>query len=980
MLQKRFGPFILRTCAWALVLIFLLLFPSVKQRVDCSNSLCFQNPSILLAVAGAAADNVDALSAWPHAKSDLRPDPAVVFGNLENGFRYVLMVNHEPKDRVSMHLNIQAGSIYESDTQQGLAHFLEHLLFCGSTNFKPGEIVKYFQSIGMQFGPDANAHTGFNETVYDILLPEGTRKSLEQGLVVMKDYADGALLLPSEIDRERRVVLAEKRTRDSASYRTYVEKMKFEFPDAIISKRLPIGVENVLKKTGRPQLKDFYDTWYRPEKMILVMVGDFDADLAASLIKEKFLSLSPRAPPEPEPDLGRINHEGLNPFYHFEPETGNTEVSIEVLKRVPRKPDSLALQSSRLMAEVADRIVQNRLDALVGKPDTPFTSASISSGFFLNEIKYADITAEGNPENWEKSLGLIEQTLRKALEYGFTISELERVQKDFLADFDKAVNKASTRNSRDLAQKIIWSLNNDKVCMSPVQERDLLAPLIRTLTIKNVHDAFKETWSPGHRLVLVNGNTDLTGKDAGPEHQIISAYDRSTRVIVSSPAESKSVTFPYLAEPAEQGRIMRRSTISDLGIEQIDFENGMRLNLKKTDFKADEVMVKLTFGWGRSAEPPDQAGLAELSTMVINESGLGQLAKEEIERALAGKSTTVDFGIGEDRFYFNGKTVSAEVLLLFQMLYAHLVDPGFREDAYMLSMERLHQKYRELASSIDGAMILAGKRFLAGGDSRFGFADYEAFKRLTIEHVRSWFDASLTTADVEVSVVGDFDVEHVVKIASKYLGSLTQKQSAEVRKPSRLPEFPVNRSLKISVKTEIPKGLVVVAYPTEDLWNINRTRRFSILAEIVSDRLREKIREKLGAAYATFAYNSPSRAYPGYGVFQVMVQADPREADKVVDVVKEMMSDLAENGASQEEFRRAVAPTLTSIKDMQRKNDYWLNTVLTGSEQYPQQLEWCRTILPDYAAATKEEVSQIARRYLDNRKAATIIVKPAKEH
>jgi len=959
MLKKRFSPSISRHCAWAVILFFLLLFPSIP-----------------LSIAGAASDNVDALNEWPHEKSDLLPDPAVVFANLKNGFRYVLMVNHEPRDRVSMHLNIQAGSMNESDAQQGVAHFIEHMLFNGTTNFKPGEIVRYFQSIGMQFGPDANAHTGFNQTVYDILLPEGSRKSLEQGLVVMKDYAEGALLLPSEIDRERRVVLAEKRTRDSASYRSYVAKMKFEFPDAGISKRFPIGVEDVLKKAGRPQLKAFYDTWYQPEKMILVVVGDFDASLAAPLIKEKFSSLSPRAPPEPEPDLGNINHKGIKSFYHFEPETGNTEVSIEVLTKVPRKPDSFASQSSQLIADVADRIVQNRLDALLGKPDTPFTSASISSGNFLHEIKYANITAESNPENWEKSLGLIEQTLRQAFEYGFTTSELERVKKDFVADFDEAINKASTRNSRDLAQKIIWSLNDDKVFMSPVQERDRFAPLIKSLTIEKVHDAFKQTWLPDHRLVLVSGNTDLTGKDADSEHQIISAYDRNTRVMVSSPVESKSVMFPYLAEPAKEGRIIRRSTISDLGIVQIDFENGIRLNLKKTDFKADEVLVKLTFGSGLSAEPSDKAGLAELSTMVINESGLGTLEKEEIDRALAGKSTTVDFGIGEDRFYFNGKTVSEEILLLFQLLYAHLVDPGFREDAYMLSMERFNQKYQQLASSIDGAMMLAGQRFLAGGDSRFGLPDYEGFKRLTIEHVRSWFETSLTTEDIEVSVVGDFEVEPIVKIASRYLGSLPQKQRTGVPEPSRLPKFPVNRFLQIPVKTEIPKGLVVVAYPTEDLWHINRTRRFSILADIVSDRLREKIREKLGAAYSTFAFNSPSRAYPGYGVFQVMVQVDPREADAVVSVVKKLISDFAENGATREEFKCAVAPTLTSIKDMRRKNEYWLNTVLTGSEQYPQQLEWCRTILPDYAAIKKEEVSEIAKRYLENRKAATIIVKP----
>jgi zinc protease len=214
------------------------------------------------------------------------------------------------------------------------------MLFNGSTNFKPGELVKYFQSIGMQFGADANAHTGFNETVYDILLPQGDRKNLKKGLTVIKDYAEGALLLPSEIDSERRVVLAEKRTRDSAEYRTYIATLNFEFPHAKISKRLPIGKEEILKKADHKRLKEFYDSWYRPEKMILVMVGDFDTQAAISLIKENFSSLSSRAPPVREPDVGKINHFGIKPFYHLEKEAGNTTTSIEVVEKVSKEPDS----------------------------------------------------------------------------------------------------------------------------------------------------------------------------------------------------------------------------------------------------------------------------------------------------------------------------------------------------------------------------------------------------------------------------------------------------------------------------------------------------------------------------------------------------------------------------------------------------------------------------------------------------------------
>jgi zinc protease len=200
----------------------------------------------------------------------------------------------------------------------------------------------------------------------------------------MKDYAEGALLLKSEVDRERKVVLAEKRTRDSASYRTYISTLKFEFPEAKISKRLPIGIEDVLRNINREQVKTFYDVWYRPEKLILVVVGDFDAKSASSLIEDKFSSISTRASAVPEPDLGEINHEGIKPFYYFEKELGSTSVSIEVLKKVLQKPDSFAFQTGLLTERIANRIIQNRLNVLVNKADAPFTSASIGSGIYLS--------------------------------------------------------------------------------------------------------------------------------------------------------------------------------------------------------------------------------------------------------------------------------------------------------------------------------------------------------------------------------------------------------------------------------------------------------------------------------------------------------------------------------------------------------------------------------------------------------------------
>jgi len=919
-----------------------------------------------------AKDTSSCLSAlWPHEKSDLRPDPALIFGKLPNGFRYVMMKNHEPKDRVSIHLNVQAGSLYESDEQQGLAHYLEHMMFNGSEHFLPGELVKYFQSIGMSFGSDANAHTGFAEAVFDVLLPEGTEKSLKQGLLVLKDYARGALLSESEIERERGIILSEKRTRDSVDYRTYLKSMEFLFAGSGLSERMPIGKEEVIRKADRKLLKSYYDTWYRPENMILIMVGDFDPKTAEKLIISEYSDMTAAAPAGSCPDMGTVSHEGIKTFYHFEKEAGNTDTSINVVWNTVPKPDSYNLQKEHLAQYVADTIVNNRLEALTEKPDTPFTEASLYSGVILNRLGYAKLSAESSPENWKKVLSLLEQTLRQAIEFGFTESELERVRKDFLADMDEAVLKKDTRDSDELSGLIIENLNDDKVFQSPEQERDLYAPFVRSLTVRQVHEEFVKIWNRNHRLILVTGNAAIADKN--PETVIRSVFDESAKTAVKKLEQNEAIQFPYLPEPETSGTVIQQDEINDLGITQITFENGVRLNLKKSDFKKNEVIAALAFGFGKKTEPVP--GLAMLAEAVLNKSGLGGLSENELERALAGKNTSVNFNIRENCFAISGETLTQELPLLFQLLYAHLKDPGYRLEGYALVMRQFEQMYKELSHSVDGAMELSGNRFLAGGDSRFGMPCAEDFRKLTIEQIRSWIEP-LRNDRLEITVAGDFDPETVRTLAARYFGSLPRQPEAKDKEESL--NFPSGKTLALDVESEIHKGIVVLAWPTEDFSDICRVRRLSALGHVFNERLREEIREERGASYSQYAYNDSSRAYKGYGVLRSMLFIDPDMSEKIIQEVRRIAGDLAAKGITQDELRRAVDPILTGIKDMMRTNRYWLETVLLNSVRYPQQIEWSRTIQKDYAAITVQEISDLAKTYLKNEKAASLIIKPVR--
>lgn len=998
-------------------------------------------------------------------------DPHLVHGTLENGMRYVLFRNTTPKDRVSMHLNVQAGSMYERDDQRGIAHYLEHMLFNGSTHFKPGELIEYFQSIGMMFGADANAHTGFFETVYDILLPTGDQESLEKGLLVLQDYAEGALLLESEVERERGVILAEKRERDSVSFRTFEASLAFELPGSRIVRRMPIGVEEVIVSADRELLKSYYDAWYRPETMMIVMVGDFDTALAETLIQSRFSGIQARAP---KPDLSHLDSERWKPheegekaFYHHEPEAGNTEVSMGTVAWTPFEPETEQILKSRILARLADQVVQNRLAEDIRSEEAPFSDAGIYSGTFLQNVKYSGISAECEPDRWKESLAYLEKSLRRALIHGFTPSEVNRVKADFVLGLETAVKEASTRKSTPLAREIISSINRNRLMLSPEQEVALLKSYVESLTPEDLGEAFKGSWGASHRLVQVTGNAELQG-----ESDVLVAFHESEKVPVFPVEEKERPPFPYLEKPesnekaslassmreqespetcdGKNGGILRIDTIDDLGVWIVDFSNGVRLNLKPTDFKKGEFIFQADFGMGKASEPENLPGLSMATQSVINGSGVGRLTVDELSTALAGRNVSLGFSVDDGSFQFSGSAASDEVTLLFQLTYTYFVDPGFRPEALSLFKSRYAQMIQEITRTPDGVMQSVGERFLAGGDTRFGMPDMTGIEAISLSNIVDWVTPALAHAPLEISVVGDFDVDEVIAVAGDWIGHLPEReriprpaqlplmtkaknerapekkyrmkhrplkpgQKQSMKRTSlhqldagaldqdkahstltnqtswdrqttdasaspvevRLPRFPKGQSVTFSVESRLDKGLVLMAFPTDDFWNIHQTRQLNILAKLFSERLRKALRESLGATYSPYAYNHASKVYDGYGVLRGVVAVSPDMAAKVLEHMEGIASAMVKEGVTKNELDLVLEPILTYIKDMVETNRYWLDSVLTGSAVHPEQLTWAKTIMGDYRSISVKEMNAAASRFLDGKRAARIIVQPS---
>ncbi|MFH2124386.1 MAG: insulinase family protein [Pseudomonadota bacterium] len=912
-------------------------------------------------------------TAWPHEKSDLLPDPALVFGRLDNGFRYILLKNQEPKGRVGVYLDIQAGSLHETDEQRGLAHFLEHMVFNGSTHFPAGSLVDYFQSIGMSFGGDTNAHTSFDETVYHILLPGNSRAEMEKGFLVMADYARGALLSETEINRERGVILSEKRARDSVEYRSHEAGLAFSMRGSLVPERMPIGVLETLTKADHGTMKAYYDAWYRPEKMILVVVGDFDPLPAESLIRDRFKGLRGEGEPPVCPNLGQVGHMGTDFFYHHEPEMGFTEVTIETVWNELEGDDSLALQRREIHEAAADRIVQHRLNRLMEKKDTPFTEGKTHAGMFLGRIGYGMISAKTDPAKWQSTLGAIEQVLRQALEYGFTEQEVGRVKKEMISELDSAVLTAATRDSQALAADLINRLNRNKVLMSPQQEKDVLSPVIAEVTAEELHVALQKIWNHQARLIQVVGNVDLAGKK-DPRVQIKEIYESVSARKVNPPQIASDLVFPYLHLVADT-RPVSEQLLPEVQAERMVFANGVIVNLKQTKFQINEVQVAAHFGNGRQGEP--RPGLAVLAERVINDSGTGKFTRSDLDRILAGSTVQLDFKVNEASFSWKGTAVNKDIELLFQLLQAQLADPTVREDAYAKAMQGFKQIYEQMASDVSGSMELSGESFLAGGNKSFGLPSWQEFSALTQDQIRAWVEPAMISGGLEVSLVGDFDLQGVRELAREYLAPLVKREQSEKEAPQI--RFPVGETLRLTAPSSIDKAMLVVAWPTADFWDIERTRRLYLLTEVFSDRLRKVIREKLGATYSPQVFNQPSRIYPGYGVLRAELIVAPDHIEMLSREVVQVASDLRKSGVSAEELERAKAPMLTSLKDMVRANAYWLHSVLALSSRYPQQLQWPATILSSFESVTSEQLSALARQYLDPARAARIMVVPLKQ-
>jgi len=912
---------------------------------------------------------------WPQDASDIAPDSTATFGTLPNGMRYIIYPNAEPPNRVSLRMHIAAGSLMESDEQRGLAHFLEHMVFNGTKNYTSADLVPRMQRLGISFGAHINAYTSFDETVYMLDLPDLSADTLNLGFTVMRDFADGALLDIKEIDKERGVILSEKISRDSVNYRLMQQQFSKILPDSLITRRFPIGEESVIMTAPRESFVDLYTRFYTPERTTFIVVGDIDPQAMKSTIEKTFSTMANPASPGADPDLGKLKQpEGLETAVFSDKEVASTDVSLSIVRPFVFKIDNRANRTERLQLEIAHSILSRRFDRLSKVEGTAVASGSASRYALFNSVELGSIEITAAGDRWKEAVPILEQEFRRALEFGFSDAELAEAKSNLLNAYEQQVKQKPTRKSEGIASVLASSVNDQIVFSDPATDLEIAQIALAEITATSSSAAFKTFWdTAGFHLILTTKE-----KPDGAEQDLAAIFEESRGTPVTPPAARAVQVFDY-ASFGKPGTVTSRTEVADLGITQLSLSNGIKINLKPTNFEVGKIHLLARIGSGKLTQPKDMPMLDSFSEAVFNGGGLGKHSNEDLKEILAGKNVGSALSIGEDSFSLAGSTTPADFPLQTQLMAATLTDPGFRPEGLWQFQKSIPVMYQQLKHTPAGPQQEM-QAWLYGGDSRFTIAPMQKLSSYTMKDAKNWLLPELNNGYLELSIVGDFEIETILPQILSTFGALSPRAPEAAKLPAarqiQLPNAPAVQTFTYSSK--VSQGIAFTIWKTSGIrGNQQEFRRLNLVGEIFGDRLREEIREKLGASYSPNAGASGSDAFENVGYIIGQSIGTPEDLQLLLNTMRDLADKFATEGATADELDRALKPLIGQLEKSSRDNGYWLTTVMSQSQQDPARLDLARGRDADYRSITLAEINSLAKKYLAAENALLISIKPA---
>ena len=913
------------------------------------------------------------------AGTDLPFDPDVRVGKLDNGLTYYIRDNAEPPDRADLWLAINAGSVLEDNDQTGLAHFLEHMLFNGTENFPGQELINYLESIGMRFGPDVNAYTSFDETVYTLQVPTDDEEKLQKAFDVLADWSSRATISPEEVDAERGVIVEEWRMRDlNASGRVNDELIEALLGGSRYAERLPIGDMAIVRSAPADTLRRFYETWYRPDNMAIIAVGDFaDLDQVESWIRERFGSLSNPAATLDRPTFEVPDYGGdgsANARVITDPEFPATYAYV--VYRQPAEPVRTKEEYRTVLADsLATSMLNERYAEITRQADAPFLSASTGTGEFVRPVQIASIFVQTEEDQAQPALEAALTEVERARQHGFTEAELARAKAELLRQYQSSYDERNNIENDAFAQGYLQNFLTGAIPTGVADDYALAQELLPSITLADVNDRLATLYAPDNRAVLL-----IAPEKEGvtlPDEAALTALLADVAAQQYDPYAGSEVAGELVESPPAPAAITSEETLPDLGVTHITLANGIQIYLKPTDFKDDEVILSGDSPGGESVVADADVPAASLASYLVTQSGVGNYSQTELEKLLAGKKVSLSPYVGELGEGFSGSASPQDLETLFQLVYLYATEPRMDPNAYTLLQRQVEDYLKNRALDPSSKLDDKYDEIFCGDNPRCSMmAVYNRLNEVNPDQALELYKQRFADLDNSVFVLaGAFDVDTAKQLAQTYLGALPSEEGDETWRDARppLPEGVIAETVNAGID---PRSEVQIYFDGPFSPTVESRVALQAMTRVLDIMVREDLREQRGGIYGA-GVSSYAEPHP-QGNYQTSINftAEPTRVVELTDAVFAEIKDLRDNGPSEANLAKAKEQLRRQQEQDLQNNDAWVNWINRYVVDAEGPLTDIERIDEVINAVTPEDVQAMAAAVLPKDRHVTLVLHP----